>query len=169
MQVVLGSRGDYAIRAVLYLTRHPGLQRRRDISAGMDIPDKYLPQILGAMVHAGVARSVVARNGGYALARPPESISLREVIEIAEGPIASRSCSLRGGPCYWDDVCALHETWSTAQAALIRALDRTTFADLARRDSEIEAASVVDPDGPRHPYRPRAHVNPPGERSRGAT
>lgn len=160
MQVVLGSRGDYAIRAVLYLTRHPGLQRRRDISAGMDIPDKYLPQILGAMVHAGIARSVVARNGGYELARPPGSISLREVIEVAEGPIESTTCSLRGGPCYWDERCAMHDAWSAAQAALMERLSATTFAELARRDVEIERSSSADPHGPHRPHRPSIHSRP---------
>ncbi len=50
MQVILGSRGDYSVRAVLYLARQPGVRRRREISAAMDIPDKFLPQILGALV-----------------------------------------------------------------------------------------------------------------------
>ena len=98
MQIVLGSRGDYTVRAVLFLTRHDGVRRRREISEAMDIPDTFLPQILGALVRAGVARSVAGRRGGYELARPAGSITLREVVEIAEGPIESAKCLLRGGP-----------------------------------------------------------------------
>jgi Rrf2 family protein len=141
LQVVLGSRGDYSVRAVLYLARHPGRQRRRDISAAMDVPDKYLPQILAALVGGGIARSTVGRAGGYELARPPARISLREVIEVAEGPIRSDKCLLRSGPCYWAEKCAFHNAWTAAGVALSDQLGATTFADLARTDWEIEQQS----------------------------
>lgn len=157
MQIVLGSRGDYTVRAVLYLARHPGVSRRRDISEAMDIPDSFLPQILGALVRAGVARSVVGRRGGYELARPASSITLQEVVEVAEGPIESAKCLLRSGPCYWDDKCALHDAWSAAQAALVTQLATTTFAQLALADWELQASSGVDPNAPRRPHAPRAH------------
>ena len=143
MQVVLGSRGDYTVRAVLYLARHPGRQRRRSISADMAIPDKFLPQILGALVRAGLVRSMPGRGGGYELAQPAESISLRDVVEIAEGPIRSEKCLLRGGPCYWGDKCAMHDAWAEAERALTDRLDRTTFAELARVDWEIEQTAAV--------------------------
>ncbi len=156
MQIVLGSRGDYTVRAVLHLARHPGRQRRRDISQAMDIPDKYLPQILATLVHAGIARSTVGRHGGYELARPPESISLREVVEVAEGPIRSQKCVLRSGPCYWGDKCAIHDSWAAAEAALTDRLAATTFAEIARADWEIEQGSQASPDAARMPriHRP---------------
>lgn len=140
MQVVLGSRGDYTVRAVLYLTRHPGRQRRRVISEAMGIPDKYLPQILATLVRAGLIRSTVGRGGGYELAKPAESVSLRAVVELAEGPIRSQKCVLRGGPCYWGERCAIHDAWAEAEAALTERLARTTFAEVARADWELEQA-----------------------------
>lgn len=157
MQIVLGSRGDYTVRAVLFLTRHDGVRRRREISEAMDIPDTFLPQILGALVRAGVARSVAGRRGGYELARPAGSITLREVVEIAEGPIESAKCLLRGGPCYWNEKCALHDAWSAAQSALVTQLATTTFAQLALVDWALEAHSTVDPTSPRRPHAPRVH------------
>jgi Rrf2 family protein len=165
MQVVLGSRGDYAVRAVLYLARHPGRVRRREISAAMDIPDTYLPQILGALVRTGIARSTVGRLGGYELARPPERISLREVVETAEGPIRAHHCVLRSGPCYWGEKCAVHDAWAAAEDALSERLTATTFAALAQADWEIEQRSgttarqadgrpAVRPVRPRHVHQP---------------
>lgn len=141
MQVVLGRRGDYTVRAVLYLARHPGRQPRREISAEMEIPDKFVPQILGALVRAGVVRSTAGRAGGYELAVPPASISLRQVIEIAEGPIRSQKCVLRSGPCYWENACAIHDAWIAAETALSERLEQTTFADVARVDQELESLS----------------------------
>jgi Rrf2 family protein len=152
VQVVLGSRGDYTVRAVLYLARHPGRRRRREISDAMEIPDKFLPQILGALVRAGIAKSTVGRVGGYELARPAEDVSLREVVEVAEGPIRSQKCVLRGGPCYWGEKCAVHDAWLDAETALSERLTRTTFAELARADWDIELerrASGVPLDAPR--------------------
>ncbi len=104
----------------------------------MEIPDKYLPQILGALVRAGIADSAVGRSGGYELARPAASITLRDVVEVAEGPLRSDKCLLRGGPCYWAEKCALHDAWSAAAQALSDRLGATTFADLALADWEIE-------------------------------
>jgi Rrf2 family transcriptional regulator, iron-sulfur cluster assembly transcription factor len=146
MQIVLGSRGDYSVRAVLHLARHPGRQRRREISQVMDIPDTYLPQILARLVRAGIARSTLGRHGGYELARPAESISLREVVEVAEGPIRSQKCVLRSGPCYWADKCAMHDDWAAAETALTDRLSATTFAQIARADWEIEQGPQPPPD-----------------------
>jgi len=161
MQIVLGSRGDYTVRAVLYLARHPGRQRRREISAAMEIPDKYLPQILGALVRARIARSTVGRLGGYELARPAGAISLREVVEAAEGPLRSDKCLLRGGPCYWAEKCALHDAWTAAGAALSDRLGATTFADLARTDREIEQRSLATGTSRVGRHAPLAHEATP--------
>ena len=131
----------------------------------MDIPEKYLPQILASLVRAGIARSSSGRLGGYALDRAPEDISLREVVEIAEGPIRGQKCMLRGGPCYWGEKCALHDAWSAAQSALTDRLTRTTFAELARADWELEQASASAPEatgGARPRHDPRAHRIEPG-------
>src|SRR5680860_1715988 len=121
MRIELGRKGDYAVRAVLHLARHNGDGRRktREIAADMDIPEKYLPQVLGEMVRAGVVLSVAGPDGGYRLARPPAEVSLLEVVEAAEGPVSSETCVLRGGPCRWEDVCAIHFAWSEAQTAFI--------------------------------------------------
>ena len=161
MQVILGSRGDYSVRAVLHLARHPGRQRRRDISQEMDIPDKYLPQILAALVRAGIARSTAGRLGGYELARPPEAISLREVVEVAEGPIRSQKCLMRSGPCYWGDKCAVHDAWAAAEAAMTDRLAATTFAELARADWEMEQESRGRPPVPAEARTQRLHGDRP--------
>jgi Rrf2 family protein len=160
MQVVLGSRGDYAVRSVLYLARHPGRQRRRDISMAMEIPDTYVPQILSALVTAGIVRSTVGRVGGYELARPPDRISLREVVEVAEGPLQVDKCLLRGGPCYWVERCALHDAWTAAGDALSVSLASISFAELSRRDEEIEAHAAAAGLSRRGPHAPLVHTQP---------
>ncbi len=152
MQIALGRKGDYAVRAVLDLARHWGGGRRkaRQIAEVMDIPERYLPQILALLVRHGLLVATAGPDGGYQLARPPKEITLLEVVEAAEGPIASDECLLRGGPCDWEHVCPLHNPWSRAQSVFAQQLRRTTFAELAAEDADIEAGRVPPPETPHH-------------------
>lgn len=154
MEIALERRGDYSVRAVIDLARYYGAGRRkaREIAAVMDIPVRYLPQLLAPLVHRGLLVATAGPEGGYALARDPASISVIEVIEAAEGPLESPRCVLRGGPCDWDETCPLHEAWGRARDALAAELARTTFAELAAQDEAIQ----------KRPARPRKspHVEP---------
>jgi Rrf2 family transcriptional regulator, iron-sulfur cluster assembly transcription factor len=143
MQMTLGSRGDYSVRATLDLARHYGSGRRkaREIAAQMQIPQKFLPQVLGVLVHAGIVDSTAGPGGGYTLARAPENVSLLEVVEAAEGPIRNQKCLLRGGPCHWEEACSLHYAWAEAQEALIDKLATTTFAELAASERALETST----------------------------
>ncbi|HEX9889908.1 MAG TPA: Rrf2 family transcriptional regulator [Nitriliruptorales bacterium] len=139
MQMTLGRRGDYAIRAVLHLARHPGQRRKaRQIAEDMAIPPTYIPQILSDLVRLGIVSSQAGPEGGYELRHPASETSLLEVVEATSGAIESRECVLRGGPCRWEDACAVHETWASAQSAFREVLARTTFADLAEQDEMLE-------------------------------
>lgn len=141
MQLALGRKGDYSVRAMLELARHAGAGRlkSREIAEEMRIPERYLPQILAALVRRGLLTAVAGPDGGYTLARPPEDISLLEVVEAAEGPLKPDRCMLRGGRCEWRNVCPLHVPWTRAQEALITQLSGTTFAELAGLDDKIVA------------------------------
>ncbi len=154
MQIALERRGDYSVRAMIDLARHYGEGRRkaREIAAVMDIPVRYLPQLLAPLVHRGLLVATAGPEGGYALARSPSEISVLEVIETAEGPLEARHCVLRGGPCDWDETCPLHETWSRARDALASELGKATLSELAVIDAAIE----------NRPVRPRKpmHVEP---------
>jgi len=139
MQASLGRKGDYSVRAVLDLARHHGDRRKaREIAGEMDIPLRYLTQILAMLVQHGLLDALAGPSGGYTLARPPEEITLLEVVEAAEGPIKLEQCVLRGGPCSWEESCPVHIPWAQAQNALAARLAATTFADLASSAEELE-------------------------------
>lgn len=135
MELSLGKRADYTVRAVLDLARHYGCGRRKtaEIAEAMQVPASYLPQLLADLVRAGIVVSVAGRRGGYELAQPPEEITLLDAIKVADGPTEALECVVRGGPCQWDDPCAIHEPWARAQEAFRDSLAGTTFADVARR------------------------------------
>jgi Rrf2 family protein len=147
MQVSLGKRGDYAVRAALHLARHDGSwHKARDIAEDRDIPETYLPQVLGDLVRSGIVRSLSGPHGGYRLARPAAEISLLEVIEATGGPLRSRVCVLQGLPCPGGEPCAVHDAWSDAQSAFIERLRAADLASLAARDVQVRGHAPPAPD-----------------------
>ena len=142
MNMTLSKRGDYVVRSALALARAwpTGEPRKiREVVAEMGVPQTFASQILAELVRAGLASSKAGKDGGYRLSRPPEEIALVDVVEAGEGPLRAERCALGDGPCRWDDVCPLHETWRTATEALREVLGSTTLADLAQRDLDLEA------------------------------
>jgi len=98
MQVALGRRGDYSVRAMLALARAFGDGRRkaRQIATTMDIPARYLSQIMAPLVRQHLVLATAGPDGGYELTRPPASITLLEVIEAAEVSSFARGTYSRG-------------------------------------------------------------------------
>jgi Rrf2 family protein len=131
LQVALGKRGDYAIRAVLDIAAHDGDRRKaREIAERMSIPKKYLSRILADLVRGGVLQATAGPDGGYELTRPPRDVTMLQVIEAVEGETESRDCLLRGVPCQSGGICAVHQAWVSAESAMLAQLRQTTFANL---------------------------------------
>ncbi len=148
MNLTLSKRGDYVVRSAICLARVDGLgapRKLRQVSSEMGVPRTFVSQILGDLVHAGIAVSSFGSNGGYRLARPPAEVSLLQVVEAGEGPLAPEACALRGGPCHWNAVCPLHEAWTAATDALRSVLSATSLADLVEADRMIEAGAYPVP------------------------
>jgi Rrf2 family protein len=158
MQLKLKRTGDYSVRAMIDVARHneTGLRQARNIASEQQIPYKSLTLTLAQLVAEGLLVAKHGPAGGYTLARPPTAITLRDIIEAAEGPATFNHCVLRDGPCDWDETCPVHDTWTRAQSALAQELAATTLADLARIDAAIQAGEYHSPTPP-HPDRTQRH------------
>ncbi len=75
------------------------------------------------------------------LARPAEDISLLDVIQVIDGPIALNRCVAEGEGCPRSSYCPIHEVWNEAQQLLIKRLASTHFANLASRAEEMESVT----------------------------
>jgi Rrf2 family protein len=132
MRLELTRRGDYAVRAAIALARSEGngLLSTRRIAALMSIPPRFLPQVMGDLVRAGIVVAQTGRTGGYRLARPAGRISLLDVIRAAERENGLRVCVLRGGPCDPNGRCDVHDVFIGARDAMLETLSRTTLASI---------------------------------------
>ena len=132
MRLELTKKGDYAVRAMLALARDPGDRpvSARRIADAMDIPVRFLPQVLGDLSRAGLIVAAPGRAVGYRLTRPAAEVSLLDVIEAVEGDSRRRTCVLRGGPCGLDGHCDVHAVFFAGQEAMLTELRNATLADL---------------------------------------
>ncbi len=148
MRLALTKRADYAVRACLYLagTDTSDPIPSRVIARAMDIPARFLPQVLGDLARASVVESVNGQRGGYRLARPAGELSLLDCIEAVEGPSISTHCVLESRACRREDSCALHPAWMEAQQSFVDVLGRQRISEVA---ALYMGSLVVDgPDGP---------------------
>ena len=137
MQLTSGS--DYGLRGLLYLARQPSgrLVVASEIADAEKMPEYFFSKIFQNLAKAGLVNSVRGSNGGFALAKSPDEITVRDVIEAIEGPITLSKCVSAPNTCERSGVCPFHAYWKEAQESLISILDKHT---LAKAVSYAEAA-----------------------------
>ncbi len=148
MNMTLSKRGDYVVRSALCLAHaYEGgsFRKIREVVSSMEVPQTFASQILADLVRAQLATSKAGKDGGYRLSRPPAEITMLEIIEAGEGPLRAERCALGNGPCHWDFVCPLHETWVGATAALRDTLAKATLATLVANDEALKAGTYLIP------------------------
>jgi len=126
----VSAKADYAVRAALELAAGDGPVKGERIAEAQSIPLKFLENILVDLRHAGLVRSQRGPEGGYWLERPPEEISLAEVIRAAEGPLASVRGEAPEEVGYEGAAESLRTVWVAVRASLRSVLDELTLADV---------------------------------------
>ena len=126
--------GEYALRGLIFLAKHPAdrMSLVSEISKVQNIPATCLAKIFQRLSKVGLLRSIRGLNGGFALARPAQKITMREVIEALEGRIALNRCHLKEGECNEEKGYSLHQVLGEAQERLLDILNRTTMEDLCK-------------------------------------
>ncbi|HNT23876.1 MAG TPA: Rrf2 family transcriptional regulator [Anaerolineales bacterium] len=125
-------QADYAVRAMVYLAQL-GPERRAatsQIAQEKQIPPSFLAKIVSQLSVAGLLQTSRGARGGVSLARPPEEISLLDVVEAIDGPILLNECVGDNGGCMFGDDCPMKPVWCDAQHELVERLSKTNFAHL---------------------------------------
>ena len=108
---VLNKHTDYAVRALIALGMNPGTRMSaRALSEAQGIPYQFLRRLLQELIRSGLVNSKEGAGGGVALARDPDAIMVRDVIEIFQGPVQVSECMFRRQLCSNRANCVLrHE------------------------------------------------------------
>ena len=129
----LTRKGEYAIRGMVFLARQPsgGMVLMPAIAAAAEAPASFLAKIFQAFAKSGLVISARGSGGGFTLARPAAEITLRQVVEVAEGPILPNRCLSGAGRCTHGDRCRVHGVWGKVQQQVVSLLDQVTLAEIA--------------------------------------
>ena len=133
-------KGEYALQAIFDLAsqRSGDPVRIADIARRQKIPQKFLELILAGLKQGGFVESRRGAEGGYLLARRPETITVGEVLRFVEGPQQSK-----GRPRKKADS-PFAEMWQQVDQAVSEVIDKTTFADLLRAWTEKQSKFVLN-------------------------
>jgi Rrf2 family protein len=133
--VRVSAKVDYALRAMLELAAAGGLVKGEQLATAQAIPQKFLEAILVDLRHAELVTSRRGVEGGYALGRPADEISVADVIRAVEGPIATVRGARPDDVAYEGVARALAPLWIELRAAMRGVLEETTLADLVARSA----------------------------------
>ncbi len=132
-----GLAEDYAIRFLMYLTKYPDrIIPRWEISEVMHIPKAFLAKIAQSLEIAGLIEIRRGKKGGYRLKKPPNKISLLDIIEGIKGKLILTKCVENPQICIRSSFCPVHHFWVELNDNLRDALKKQTIAELVKKERE---------------------------------
>jgi Rrf2 family protein len=146
IEMLFSTKAEYGVRLMVELGRRGGDTDPADaepvalaaVAEAELLPLSYLEHLVAKLRQAGLVTSVRGAHGGYRLAKVPSEISMLDVVEALEGPIAPMDCfhSDREGRvlCSHEvdagQTCATKLLWTRVHGGVTKALTSTTLADL---------------------------------------
>ncbi|MGE0801530.1 MAG: SUF system Fe-S cluster assembly regulator [Lautropia sp.] len=140
-----------------------------DLAGRMGLSVAAVSKILKGLARRELVVSLRGRRGGYALGRPPERITLADIVDaLEERPFGLTECSARTGLCEIEETCRIRANWRRVSQAVRRALEAVSLADMLRpvqlsapitvhRPARLAAGSAKPPTAD----RPRAMTGDP--------
>jgi Rrf2 family protein len=137
------TKSKYAVRALVELAR-----RGSDspvplvtIAEARGIPSQFLEQLFAALRRAGVLQSFRGVHGGFSFNRPPDQITVLDVVEVLDGPIEPALCTTDEA-CERRPICSVGDVWVQAKLSVEEVLSSVTIQDLATRESSLAGTSM---------------------------
>jgi|TARA_B100001971_G_C18226444_1_gene560791 Rrf2 family protein len=131
---MLSSTSEYAIRAATYIAQQDekGPVSAKDIAGAVDVPVKYLQQILKSMVKCGILSSTRGVGGGFNMKRSAKQVLLGDIVTLFDDVARQMVCPFGDEEnCGSFNSCAIHDRWVTIVNPYRELLEETTLDDLA--------------------------------------
>jgi FeS assembly SUF system regulator len=138
---------DYAVVTMTAAARHCGHARvsAQQLADETGLPAPTVQKLVSKLSAAGLLKSARGARGGLKLARPAAAISVADIVEAVEGPIALAACSEPGRhACTLEDVCCVRPHWSAVDAAVRGALAGIPLTRFAVPRGPAQALSVAE-------------------------
>jgi Rrf2 family transcriptional regulator, cysteine metabolism repressor len=160
--MLFSTKAEYGVRLMVELGRRGGVEPRQGaqpvaLAAAAEaetLPLSYLEHLVAKLRQADLVTSVRGAHGGYRLARPASEITMLEVVEALEGPVAPMECFhadregrvLCSHEADGDNACATKLLWTRVHGGVSKALAGTTLAELVEfAGGPVVAEAVPEP------------------------
>jgi Rrf2 family protein len=136
----ISTKGRYGVRFMLDLALHArdGFVTLKDISRRQEISQKYLWQIVAQLKSAGLVEAYKGSRGGFALARSPSDVTLKDILEPLEGGCELVDCIKHPTSCDRTAACVTRTIWKELGQKLADAMAGITLKDLVEK-SQLQA------------------------------
>jgi FeS assembly SUF system regulator len=134
----LSSLADYAVVMMSAAARHCGSIRLNAtlLADETGLPLPTVQKLVSKLSGAGLIESTRGTGGGFRLSRPPAAISLADIVEAIEGPIAMTACVDHGKhDCCIEETCRVKPHWNAVNGAVRGALAGVNLAQLSAQAS----------------------------------
>jgi len=123
---------DYGIVLLAHLAGRPegDVHNARELAVEAGLPLPVVSKLLKGLTRHGFLQSQRGAKGGYALARPAHNISVVDVIDALEGPIALTECSVQPGSCDHEASCVVRAPWQRINHAVRSSLQNVRLSEL---------------------------------------
>ena len=129
---------DYGVLVLSQLAAQGSTQQSvDDLATSTGLAVTTIRKVMKALADSGLVITKRGVKGGYRIARPPSQISLRDVVEAFEGPIALTECSTTDSACDITDTCNLSDSWGGINQLILQMMSRISL-------EEVRNPHVVD-------------------------
>jgi len=130
--VKLSTKGRYGVKAALHLALNYNNEHIsiKSIAEKINVSEYYLEQLFSQLRRAAIVRSIRGAHGGYTLSRPPNEVTVYDIIEVLEGSIEISDC-IEDTTCNNSDSCATRLLWIRFKESIDGVLKSTTLQDMA--------------------------------------
>ncbi len=138
---------DYAIVLLAHLARGARALTAQELASRSRVPLPTVSKLCKELSRAGLLVSHRGRRGGYHLSRPPDRISVADIVEVLEGPIALTECTTPGLACDLEAVCPAKATMDPVSRAIQGALENVPLSSLApfRLAARSDGSPIIIP------------------------
>ena len=131
---ILRRNTDYALRLMIALAGRPddGAVSTRVLAEGQEVSYQLACKLMQQLHDARLVESDMGPKGGFRLSRPAGQISLRDVIEVVQGPLRINRCLLKAAACPRQKTCPVRTKIGELQGRMDEYLGSVTLAELVR-------------------------------------
>lgn len=139
--MMVSTKGRYGLRVLLDVALHQehGPVALSEIAGRQALSQKYLWQVINPLKKAGFLRATRGTQGGYVLARDPNAITVRDIVDVLEGPVVLAACVTDAGTCERNVDGTAREVWSEIEAKIVAAMAGVTLRDIVQKHKDRSA------------------------------